>query len=98
MVWCLRLKSQDGAVVDGTIVVFYGTRDRLAIQPSEHVPAKLDLLESGDLTGNSQNSSAAPSISACSSKPKPCHPVEPVSMIQPILRRFVVSVSSKCTF
>ena len=30
VVWCLRLQSQNGAVVDGTIVVFYGTRDRLA--------------------------------------------------------------------
>ena len=29
MVWCLRLKTPNGAVVDGTIVVFYGTRDRL---------------------------------------------------------------------
>ena len=31
VVWCLRLKSQNGAVVDGTIVVFYGTSDRLDI-------------------------------------------------------------------
>ena len=29
VVWCSRLKSQNGAVVDGTIVVFYGTSDRL---------------------------------------------------------------------
>ena len=29
VVWCSRLKNQNGAVVDGTIVVFYGTSDRL---------------------------------------------------------------------
>ena len=31
VVWCSRLKNQNGAVVDGTIVVFYGTSDRLAV-------------------------------------------------------------------